>query len=64
MQLLFAPPPPLPKYTMISPVVTVKEGMDMKKQTRTKVGEGSVVKANVGELDNITREGRISRKRR
>ena len=29
----------------------------MKKQTKTKIGVGSFVKANVGELENITREG-------
>ena len=31
----------------------------MKKQTKTKIGVGSVVKTKVGELGNITREGRI-----
>ena len=36
----------------------------MKKKTNTKIGVGSVVKANVGELDNITREGRIRRMRK
>ena len=29
----------------------------MKNQTKTKIGVGSVVKAKVGELENITREG-------
>ena len=33
----------------------------MKKQTKTKIRVGSVVKAKVGELENITREGRSSR---
>ena len=46
---------------MSSPVVTVKEGMEMKKQTKTKIGVGSVVKAKVGELGKITREVRSSR---
>ena len=36
----------------------------MKKQNKTKIGVGSVVKAKVGELDNITREGRIRRMRK
>ena len=31
----------------------------MKKQTKTKIGVGSVVKTNVGDLENIKREGRI-----
>ena len=33
----------------------------MKKQTKTKIGVGSVVKSKVRELENITREGRIRR---
>ena len=33
----------------------------MTKQTKTKIGVGSVVKAKVGELDKITREGRSIR---
>ena len=48
-------------YTMSSPVVTIKEGMNMKKQTKKKIGVGSVVKAKVGELEKITREGRSRR---
>ena len=44
-----------PMSTMSSPVVTVKYGMEMKKQTKTKIGVGSIVKAKVGELENITR---------
>ena len=47
-----------PKSTMSSPVVTKKEGMKMTKQAKTKIVVGSVVKATVGELENITREGR------
>ena len=53
----FAIPPP--KSTIRSSVVTVKEGMEMKKQTKTKIRVGSVVKAKVGELENVTRDGRI-----
>ena len=47
--------PPPPKSTMSSPVVTVKEGIYMKNQNKTKIGVGSVVKSKVGELENITR---------
>ena len=36
----------------------------MTKHTKTKIGVGSVVKAKVGELEKITREGRISRMRK
>ena len=36
----------------------------MTKQTKTKIGVGSVVKAKVGELENITREGIIRRTRK
>ena len=56
--------PPPPKSTIISPVVTVKEGMEIKKQTKTKIRVGSVVKSKVGELENITREGRSRRMRK
>ena len=33
----------------------------MTKQTKAKIGVGSVVKAKVGELEKITREGRSRR---
>ena len=36
----------------------------MKKQTKKKIGVGFVVKANVGELENITKEGRSRRTRK
>ena len=36
----------------------------MTKQTKTKIGVGSVVKAEVGELEKITREGRSKRRRK
>ena len=49
---------------MSSPVVNVKEGMETTKQTKTKIGVGYVVKAKVGELEKITREGRIRRMRK
>ena len=52
---------PPPKFTMISSVITVKEGVELKKKTKTKIGVGSIVKAEVGELENITREGRFRR---
>ena len=45
---------------MSSPVITISEGVEVKKQNKTKIRLGSVVKANVGELEKITREGRIS----
>ena len=50
-----------PNSTMISYVVNAKEGINMNKQTKTKIGVGSVVKAKVGELEKITREGISSR---
>ena len=40
---------------MISPVVTIKEGMNTKKQTKMKTGVGSVVNVKVGELEKITK---------
>ena len=48
-------------YTMISHVVTIKEGVEMKNQTKKKIGVGFIVKAKVGELEKITSEGRIRR---
>ena len=36
----------------------------MKNQTKTKIGVGSVLKAEVGELEKITREGRSGRMRK
>ena len=38
--------------------------MKMTKQTKTKIGVGCVVKSKVGELENITKEGRIRRMRK
>ena len=55
MKLLFAPSP-VPKFTTCSPIITVKEEMEMKNHTKTEIGVGYVVKAKVGDLDNITRE--------
>ena len=60
LKSIFAPPPS-PKSTLSSPIVTVKEGMEIMKQTKTKIGVGSVVKTKVGELEKINREGRIRR---
>ena len=36
----------------------------MKEKNKTEIGVGSVVKSNVGELENITREGRSRRMRK
>ena len=58
------PLPPPTKSTMISHVVTYKEGMEMKNQTKTKIGLGCVVKSKVGELEKITSEGRSRRMRK
>ena len=52
------------KSNMSSLVVTFKEGMKMTKQTKTKIWVGFVVRAKVGELDKITREGRSRRMRK
>ena len=57
MKSLFAPPPP--KSAMRAPVVTVKKVAEMNKQTKKKIGLGSVLKSKVGELEKTTRERRI-----
>ena len=57
--IAICPPPTNP--TMSSLVVTVKEGMDIHNQTKTKIEVGAVVKSKVGELENITREVRSIR---
>ena len=49
---------------MSSPVVNAKEGMKMTKQTKTKIGVVSIVKAKVGDLEKTTREGRSSKMRK
>ena len=36
----------------------------MKNHTKTKIGVGSVANSNAGELENITREGRIRKMRK
>ena len=48
---------------MRSHVLTIAYGVKVKKQNKTKNGAGSVLKAKVGELENIKREGRIRRMR-
>ena len=53
--------PPHPKSKMSSPVLTITEGKNINNHTKTKIRVGSVVKAKVGELEKITREG-ISRR--
>ena len=49
---------PNPKYTMRSHVLTIADGVKVKKQNKTKNGAGSVLKAKVGDLEEKTREGR------
>ena len=51
-------PHPHPKSTMRSTVVTISEGMKDKKQTKTKVRVGFVVKSKVGDMEDNTRKGR------
>ena len=48
---------------MISHVLIIADGVKVKKQTKSKNGAGSVLKAKVGELENIKREGRRRRMR-
>ena len=48
---------------MILHVLTIADGVKVKKKTKSKNGAGSVVKAKVGELENVTREGRRRRMR-
>ena len=49
---------------MRSPVHVIEEGMNIKKHKNMKIGVGYIVKAKVGELENITREERIRRTRK
>ena len=49
---------------MRSPVVIIKEGLEIKEQTKTEIGLGSVIMDKVDELEKITREGRSSRLRK
>ena len=42
---------------MISPVVTITKGRKEKKRIKTKTRMGSVVKKNVGEMEDNTRDG-------
>ena len=49
---------------MSSTILTTTEGMKVKKQNKTKIGVGSVIKAKVGELYQITREGKIRKMRK
>ena len=49
---------------MSSPVLKIKEGVKVKKQNKMKIGVGSVVKAKVGELETIKREGIINKIRK
>ena len=43
---------------MSSPVITIAEGMKEKKRIKTKIRVGSVVKAKVGEMEEITGGGK------
>ena len=43
---------------MSSTVLIIAEVMKVKKQNKTKIRVGSVVNAKVGDLEDITREGR------
>ena len=45
---------------MISYIVTIKEGMTEKKLIKKKIGVGSVAKAEVGDIEDNKREGRMS----
>ena len=49
---------------MSSPVITISERIKVKNQNKREIGVGSVVNPNVGELEGIKREGRISRRRK
>ena len=49
---------------MNSLVLTITERTKAKNHTKTKIWVGFVVKAEVGELENITREGRSSSMRK
>ena len=42
---------------MILHVLIIADGVKVKKKNKTKNGAGYVVKAMVGELENVTREG-------
>ena len=57
-------PPPPPKSKMSSPVVKITEWMMGKKSIKTKIGVGSVVKANVREMEEKMEEGRSRRTRK
>ena len=41
---------PHPKSTMISPVLTVAEGVKVNNENKTKIGVDSVIKEKIGEL--------------
>ena len=49
---------------MSSPVIKITEGTKEKNQNKTKIGVGSVLKVEVGELEEITSEGRSRRIRK
>ena len=49
--------PPHTNSTMISPVGTITKGSKEEKRIKTKTRMGSVVKKNVGEMEDNTRDG-------
>ena len=49
---------------MRSPAITIMEGTKVKNQNKKKIGVGSVVKEKVGELEEITRDGKLRRTRK
>ena len=49
-------PPPYPKFTMTSPIGTVKEEINEKNWIKTKGGVGSDIKAEIGYIEENTRE--------
>ena len=49
-------PPPPPQSTMSLPDIITVEGMKDKKQIKTDIGVGSVVKAEVVDMEEETRE--------
>ena len=44
---------------MSSPIITITEGVKVNNRNKMKIGLGYVVKSNVGDFENITREVRI-----
>ena len=49
---------------MILTILTIAEGMSVKNQNKMKIEVGYFVKEKVGELEDITREGRTRKMRK